>query len=94
MVVRKDQLNQAKKQEKVNPFEKFFIIMMWVLSLLVLLVTSWIFFIGDDVIFLYGSDITPRNFSFLVYVQSFFPGRAVSDEQENNSGADSFAWAF
>ena len=94
MVVKKDQLNVKKGRNSTSTFEKIFFIVLTFLSLLFLLVTCWILLTGDDVIFLHGSSITPRHLCFLFSIQSFFLGRAVTDEQDNNSAAEPLVWSF
>ena len=84
MVVKKDQL-RTEKPETVDNFEKFFFIILGLLSLLLLFIISWILLTGDDVIFLHGSNITPRYLWLLFSLESFFIGRAVSSEHNNVS---------
>lgn len=79
MVIKKDQL-RTKKPETVDTFEKFFFVILGLLSLFLLVIISWILLTGDDVIFLHGSNITPRHLCLLFYLESFFLGRAVSSE--------------
>ena len=84
MVVKKDQL-RTEKQETVNTFEKFIFVILGLLSLLFLFIIFWILLTGDDVIFLHGSNITPRHLCLLFYLESFFLGRAISSEHNSVS---------
>ncbi|MCI5119787.1 MAG: hypothetical protein D3908_01070 [Candidatus Electrothrix sp. AUS4] len=94
MVVKKDQLH-TKKQETVNTFEKFFFILLGLLSLVFLFIISWILLTGDDVILLHGSNITPRHLCLLFYLESFLLGQIIKDEHtNNNSELEQFAWSF
>jgi len=90
MVVKKDQLNVKRGQGTINVFEKFFFIALASLSLLFLLITSWILLTGDDQIFLHGSQITPQHFCMLFYVQSLFVGKRVGYENVSSSDAHQF----
>lgn len=94
MVVKKDQLNVKRGQGTINVFEKFFFIALASLSLLFLLITSWILLTGDDQIFLHGSQITPQHFCMLFYVQSFFVGRKLEHENTGNSDVQQLFWSF
>ena len=92
MVVKKDQLNVKKGRRTINAFENFLFIALASLSLLFLLITSWILLTGDDQIFLHGSQITPQHFCILFYVKSFFVGKKVDYENASSSEVQQFLW--
>ncbi|CAK8719493.1 hypothetical protein H206_00777 [Candidatus Electrothrix aarhusensis] len=94
MVVKKDQLNVKKDQGTISSFEKIIFIALSSLSLLFLFITCWLLLTGDDVIFVHGSNITPRHLCVLVYVQTFFLGQVVSCKHTNNSEMEQMNWLF
>jgi hypothetical protein len=92
MVVKKDQINMKKKT--MRSFETLFFVGLGSLSLLFLLITCWFLFTGDEHLFFQGFHISPRHLFILLYIQSFFLGEAMLNEEEHKSDVGHFLWAL